>query len=279
MSWNLRREEVLDGDQLRAMLEDSPASAARAILIAAQAQIVDAQALLGQILLDGTGIERDPALALVWFQIAARNGHAMAHNMAGRCYEHGWGCEADAAKAAEHYRLAAEAGLDWGFYNYGNLLATGRGVNKDQARALACYRKAADLGHAKSMNLVGRHMEEGLCCEQDLPAAHEWYRRSAEGGDFRGQFSYAGLLATKGRIEEAVSWLRRALTTGNLNFLRVSREHLLALPDPAIRSLALEYYQRAAMIGDSLDVAQYQQLTRQLETSVSIAEEQHPARD
>ena len=111
MTWNLRREEVLDGDQLRAMLEDSPASAARAILIAAQANIVDAQALLGQILLDGSGIECDPALALVWFQIAARRGHAMAQNMAGRCHEHGWGCEPDAAKAAEHYRLAAEDGL------------------------------------------------------------------------------------------------------------------------------------------------------------------------
>ncbi len=90
MTWNLRRKEVLDGDQLRAMLEESPASAARAILSAAQANIVDAQALLGQILLDSSGIERDPALALVWFQIVARHGHAMAQNMARRCHEHGW---------------------------------------------------------------------------------------------------------------------------------------------------------------------------------------------
>ncbi|WP_285351816.1 tetratricopeptide repeat protein [Pseudomonas sp. ME-P-057] len=253
MSWNLRREEVLDGDQLRAMLEDSPASAARAILIAAQAQIVDAQALLGQILLDGTGIERDPALALVWFQIAARNGHAMAHNMAGRCYEHGWGCEADAAKAAEHYRLAAEAGLDWGFYNYGNLLATGRGVNKDQARALACYRKAADLGHAKSMNLVGRHMEEGLCCEQDLPAAHEWYRRSAQGGDFRGQFSYASVLADHGDVEEAIVWFNSALELGNLNFLQGSGEALRLSSHAEIRALAIDYCGKAAELGSNKD--------------------------
>jgi TPR repeat protein len=253
MSWNLRREEVLDGDQLRAMLEDSPASAARAILIAAQAQIVDAQALLGQILLDGTGIERDPALALVWFQIAARNGHAMAHNMAGRCYEHGWGCETDAAKAAGHYRLAAEAGLDWGFYNYGNLLATGRGVNKDQARALACYRKAADLGHAKSMNLVGRYLEEGLCCEQDVPAAHEWYRRSAEGGDFRGQFSYASVLADQGHVEDAIVWFNSALELGNLNFLRGSGEALRLSTNAKIRALAIDYCGKAAELGSSED--------------------------
>jgi len=91
MSWNLRRQEVLDGEQLRTMLQDNPASAARAILIAAQQNMVDAQALLGQILLDGNGIEQDAALALTWFQIAARNGHAMANNMAGGCPEHGRG--------------------------------------------------------------------------------------------------------------------------------------------------------------------------------------------
>lgn len=253
MSWNLRRQEVLDGEQLRAMLQDNPASAARAILVAAQENLPDAQALLGQILLDGTGIEQDAALALTWFQIAARSGHAMAINMAGRCHEHGWGCEPDAAKAAEYYRQAAEAELDWGFYNYGNLLATGRGVNKDQARALACYRKAANMGHAKSMNLLGRYLEEGICCEQDLDAAHHWYRRSAEGGDFRGQFSHAAVLADQGRVEEAVAWLRSALGAGNLGFLRVSRKALTSAIQPQLRALAMDYHLRAAALGDHQD--------------------------
>lgn len=251
MTWNLRREEVLDGNQLRAMLEDSPASAARAILIAAQANMVDAQALLGQILLDGNGIERDQALALVWFQIAARRGHAMAQNMAGRCHEHGWGCEPDAAKAAEHYRLAAEAGLDWGFYNYGNLLATGRGVNKDQARALACYRKAAELGHAKSLNLLGRYLEDGIFCQQDLAAAYDCYRRSAEGGDFRGQFSHAAVLADEGRIGEALHWLRKALSSGNSTFLQVSRHALMSSPHPDIKRFASEFFANTSSMNTS----------------------------
>ncbi|RAU49665.1 MULTISPECIES: tetratricopeptide repeat protein [unclassified Pseudomonas] len=262
MNWTLRREDVLDGEHLRAMLNDNPASAARAILIAAQQNIVDAQALLGQILLDGSGIEQDAALALTWFEIAARNGHAMASNMAGRCHEHGWGCKPDAARAAEHYRRAAEAGLDWGFYNYGNLLATGRGVNKDQARALACYRKAAHLGHAKSMNILGRYLEQGLCCERDLSGAHEWYRRSAEGGDFRGQFSHAGVLADQGRITQAIHWFEAALHVGNLNFLRVSRKALLDASHPDIRSLALAYHQRAAQLGNDEDIAEYQRIIR-----------------
>ena len=72
------------------------------------------------------------------------------------------------------------------------------------------------------MNLLGRYLEEGQFCPADA-AARDWYRRSAEGGDFRGQFSYAAVLADEGEIEEALEWLHQALAGGNLNFLRVAR--------------------------------------------------------
>lgn len=255
MTFQLRREESLDGGQLSAMLEESPARAAQAILLAAGEGLVDAQALLGQILLDGRGIEQDQALALRWFGIAAQRGHLMARNMLGRCHEHGWGCPADAGIAAGHYHQAATAGLDWALYNYANLLATGRGVEQNHAQALACYRRAAQLGHAKSMNLLGRYLEEGLVCPADPQAARDWYRRSAEGGDFRGQFSHGAILADAGRIDEALDWLQRALAGGNLNFLRVARAALLEARHPEIRQLALAYHQRAAQLGDERDQA------------------------
>lgn len=262
MTWTLQRKEELDGDQLRAMLAEYPAKAAQAI-IGAAAENVEAQALLGQILLDGKGIERDPKLALVWFEIAARNGHLMARNMMGRCHEHGWGCSADPATAAVHYELAAEAGLDWSLYNLGNLLATGRGVAQDQQRALQCYRQAAQLGHAKSMNLLGRYLEDGLFCQQDLPAAYDWYRRSAEGGDFRGQFSHGAVLADHGMVDEAVTWLGLALQNGNLNFLRVSRTVLLSSTQPQIKALAMDYHRRAAQLGDEMDQAKLHSIEAQ----------------
>jgi len=252
MSFQLRREEVLDGDRLKAMLEDSPARAAQAILIAAREGVLDAQALLGQILLDGRGIELDQQLALRWFEIAANGGHLMARNMLGRCHEHGWGCVADAAVAARHYRVAADAGLDWAMYNFANLLATGRGVVEDQVQALGLYRRAAELGHAKSMNLLGRYLEEGGVCPADPVGAVEWYRRSALGGDFRGQFSYAAVLADEGNIEEALAWLRQALAGGNLNFLRVASKALLTATDPQIRALAADYAQRYAELEQTL---------------------------
>ncbi|QXI14950.1 tetratricopeptide repeat protein [Pseudomonas hamedanensis] len=248
MSFHLRREEVLDVADLPAMLEESPGRAAQAILLAAGEGEVEAQALLGQILLDGRGIAQDQPLALRWFGIAAGRGHLMARNMLGRCHEHGWGCMADASVAAQHYRIAAEAGLDWAMYNLANLLATGRGVAVDHLQALVLYRRAAELGHAKSMNLLGRYLEEGQVCPADPLAARDWYRHSAEAGDFRGQFSYAAVLADAGRIEEAISWLNAALNKGNLSFLRVSSESLLASPDPAIRSMAQAYRERMTLL-------------------------------
>ncbi|TSD79078.1 sel1 repeat family protein [Pseudomonas sp. KBS0710] len=245
MGFLLRREEVLNVEQLQSMLDDSPVRAAQAILMAAREGVVDAQALLGQILLEGRGIARDEALALRWFQIAAHAGHSMARNMAGRCLEHGWGCAVDEAAAAQNYRLAAEAGLDWGQYNYANLLATGRGIAEDRPQALAFYRLAAEQGHAKSMNLLGRYLEDGQYCPQDLEAAVAWYRRSAEGGDFRGQFSYAAVLADRGQIEEALGWLHKALAGGNLKFLRVADKALVQAAHPRIRALADDYRLRA----------------------------------
>ncbi|WDU61514.1 tetratricopeptide repeat protein [Pseudomonas poae] len=246
MGFLLRREEVLNVEQLQSMLDDSPVRAAQAILMAAKEGVVDAQALLGQILLEGRGIARDEALALRWFRIAAKGGHSMARNMAGRCLEHGWGCAVDEAAAAQEYRQAAEAGLDWGQYNYANLLATGRGVAENQRQALAFYRQAAEQGHAKSMNLLGRYLEDGRFCPQDLEAAEAWYRRSAEGGDFRGQFSYAAVLADSGQIDEALGWLGKALAGGNLKFLNTAHKALAAANDPQIRAMADAYQQRAA---------------------------------
>lgn len=254
MSFQLRREEVLDGDRLKAMLDESPARAAQAILLAAREGVLDAQALLGQILLDGQGIAQDQPLAVRWFEIAANGGHLMARNMLGRCHEHGWGCNANVSVAARHYRQAAEAGLDWAMYNYANLLATGRGVVEDQLQALNLYRGAAELGHAKSMNLLGRYLEEGRMCPADPQAARDWYRRSAVGGDFRGQFSYAAVLADEGNIDEALDWLRKALAGGNLNFLRVASKTLLNAPNPQIREFAALYHQRMVQMSDERNV-------------------------
>jgi TPR repeat protein len=270
MSYQLKRHEVLNGKDLReALASGNPRVTARAILTAANAGSVEAQAMLGQILLDGSGIQQDATLALTWFTLAARNGSAMAYNMIGRCHEQGWGCEPDAPTAAAAYQRAAELGLDWGIYNYANLLATGRGVTQDEHKAFLLYRRAAELGHAKSMNLVGRFYEEGIVVTQDNTAAFSWYERSAQAGDFRGQYSYAAVLASQGKLENAQYWLREALKTGNLNFFRTCRQALLDSAHASLRLIGLAYYERAAELGDETDRRAFIQMQERLNVKAS----------
>lgn len=131
----LLRHDALDAEGFAAQLAGAPGEVAQAILGAAREGLTEAQALLGQILLDGQGIQRDPSLARTWFTIAAERGHAMARNMLARCLEHGWGGPADPAAAAVHYRIAAQAGLDWARYNLANLHATGPAACPRTSRA------------------------------------------------------------------------------------------------------------------------------------------------
>src|SRR5690606_31531030 len=81
LTFYLRRSEELSPEELQQRLAENPREAARLILAAARESELEAQALLGQILLDGQGIQRDPALAITWFRIAAERGQPMARNM------------------------------------------------------------------------------------------------------------------------------------------------------------------------------------------------------
>jgi TPR repeat protein len=214
-----------------------PVAAAEWMLHSARLGHADAQTILGQWLLSGHGLARDSAGALAWFLKAAQQGHPMGINMAGRCFENGWGARVDLFAAANWYRQAANTGLDAGMYNYANLLATGQGVKQDPAEALQWYRKAAALGHAKSMTKIGFFYEDGRVVAQDLAAAFTWFEGGARGGDFRGQFNYASMLAARGQLDEALQWLRKVPLTATPGYKRLTGEQLLQSPHPAFRAI------------------------------------------
>jgi len=208
-------------EQLAALRAGPPAVYAAWIKKAADMGLTEAQAIYGQMLLDGAGIGRDPVQALSWFKRAAHADHLMSINMVGRCYENGWGVLRDEVVAAYWFRLAADRGLDWGMYNYAHMLRQGRGgVPQDQAAALALYRKAAELGHIKSIGMLGRYCEAGTAVERDLDEALACYRRAAEGGDFRGMFHLGRLLLARGQADAAEPWLARVPETAPPAFLR-----------------------------------------------------------
>lgn len=232
-------------DQRAAAL--SGADAAGWIEAAALFGLVEAQVLLGQMQLNGTGgVACDPKLAFGWFSSAAAASYPPGLNMAGRCHELGRGTQPDPARAAALYRQAAEAGLDWAQFNLANLLLRGAGVPRDWEQALCWYRAAASQDHAKSMNMLGRFFENGWgSVPSNLAVAMRWYRRAAERGDFRGQFNLGSLLAQHGRKQEALRWLSRSVSHGSADFLNAAGTALSDSGDPDYQSLGMAALRRA----------------------------------
>lgn len=240
--------------------------AAAKILAAAKTGDIGAQMLYARMCCEGRGIERDDAEGFRWYELAANGGHLSAMNMLGRCYELGRGTPVNVELAAAWYRKAARSGLDWGMYNYANLLATGRGVTLDRAAAFAWYRRAAEAGHAKSMNLVGRHFEEGWEVERDAAVALHWYERSAHAGDFRGQASYAAILAQQGSVDEAARWLERAIESGTPAFLTKLGTELENAMHAPLRALGVRMRARAATPTLQDDTAELERHRQETET-------------
>lgn len=226
-----------------ARIPGDPGERAAFLRALAEGGEAEAQALYGQLLLDGNGVAQDAAAGFAWFNRAAAQGHLMGLNMVGRCYDLGWGVAIDKARAAECYRIAADQGLDWAMYNYATLLALGDGVAEDKAAALGWFQKAARMGNAKAMNFVGSFHEDGWVVPRDMAKAARHYARAAEGGDFRGCFNHARMLGDKGRTEEALRWIERAGATATPAFVAKAAEFLDASPVAAFRArgrLAIE---------------------------------------
>lgn len=237
--------EALAPDAISAALAGPPAGRAAFVRAAADAGVAEAQAVYGQMLLDGAGVAADAPAALGWFARAAAQDHVMAMNMLGRCYDLGWGTAVDKARAASWYRAAALRGLDWAMYNYATLLTLGHGVAQDRAMALDWFRRAAAMGNAKAMNFIGSFHEDGWVVARDMAAAANWYARAAAGGDFRGRFNHARMLLAARDEAGALGWIARLPEGSNARFLGQVRGWIAAHPDRAFADRATGVLHRA----------------------------------
>jgi hypothetical protein len=121
-------------------------------------------------------------------------------------------------------------------YNYATSLTLGEGVREDKAAALGWFEKAAAMGNAKAANYIGSFHEDGWVVAKDMAKAADCYARAAEGGDFRGAFNHARMLAEAGRIEEARGWIARSLKAATPEFAEKVRAFLAASPWPELRT-------------------------------------------
>jgi TPR repeat protein len=67
---------------------------------------------LGNMYLNGKGVDQDYSEALIWYEKAAEKGYGSAMCNIGQLYRQGFGVPVDKVKAEEWYRKAIIAGHD-----------------------------------------------------------------------------------------------------------------------------------------------------------------------
>ena len=214
---------------VEAMKAGNAARAAAFLRPAAENGDPDAQALLGQLYLEGSGLERDLVEAGRWLRAAAGNGQPEGTYLLATAVEVGLltvpgMAENDAAarmaEAARLYIAAATSGSLPAMVEAGLRYARGDGVAKDTLAASRWFREAARQGSADAQfNLGALHAAGELAGgAPDHAAAVPWFEQAAARGHTDAQYNL-GLIAAQGLAGEvdnaaAVRWFEAASTAG-----------------------------------------------------------------
>ena len=131
---------------------------------------------------NGRSVERNLALAAVWYHKAAEQGLDEAQFNLGNLYLNAEGVPQDLVEAVHWYRRAAEQGMPHAQVNLGYSYETGSGVAKNAEKAVSWYRRAAEQNFSQAQYYLGAAYERGSGVEEDLPVAAAWYQRAADQG-------------------------------------------------------------------------------------------------
>jgi uncharacterized protein len=130
------------------------ATAFKEFLPLAEGGQASAQAAIGQMYLDGHGVEKDAAAAAHWLERAALGGNARAQAQIGTMYLIGEGVAADPVKAAHFTELAAGNDVARAQVDIAAMYYQGVGVAPDKTKAYFYALLAARQGNQEGEGLV-----------------------------------------------------------------------------------------------------------------------------
>ena len=144
---------------------------------------IRAQTLLGLMYEQGDHlVEKNSAIAEMWYRKAAEQGDADGQNSLGRMYaksEYSW----DWPKAVKWYRKAAEQGEPAAQHNLATMYYDGRGVPEDYQESVKWYRKAAEQGDPGAQSKLGFMYARGEGVKKDHVKAYAWANLAAARGE------------------------------------------------------------------------------------------------
>lgn len=189
-----------------------------------RAQLGDAaaQTLIGELLSNGLGVQRDPKAAAFWYQQAADHGDPAAMFKYALMLMEGTVVKKDRAKADALMKKAADLGNGSAAFNYAQIVVGDHPGPEGLKMALPYYLKSAEQGIADAQYAVSQiYMAlEDLGADRKLKAL-TWIERAARAGFDTAQLDL-GLWLVNGTAgprdaKAGFGWLKIAAERGNIS--------------------------------------------------------------
>lgn len=213
--------------------------------------------VIGTMMRDAMGGDRDFAAASNWFAIAAEQGNSFSQNALAECYENGWGIDQDISKALLWYRSSAELGYVPAFRNLGRVFQDGIGVTANDRKAFDWYSRAAEKGDIESQYRVGKAFLSGKGVVHSQEYGIEWLTKAADAGHAKAMRAiashfYARGDSRNGELDLAAAWYKKAASNGDV----VAQYNLGSMLEKGEglsrdKNSAINWYRQAARQGHS----------------------------
>ena len=216
---------------------------------------VDAQVELGHMLYVGDGVAKCRAESSRWYA-KAREGGSQDALMLGRVYFNGDGVQRDVEEAVKWYAKAAEQGSMHAQYYMGAAYYNGDGVPVDKAAAVIFFRKAAEQGHMEAQCRMGStYNNSGYGLPIDKAAAVEWWHKAAmqghEDAQYRMGVAYFYGSGVQVSRAAAVEWWHKAAEQGHADAqYRMGCALYNGHGVPSNKATAVEWWKKAAAHGN-----------------------------
>lgn len=154
---------------------------------------------LGAMYDDGTGVDRDPALARFYYEIAAKMKFAPAIVSLGIQNERGVGGSRDLTKAHALFQQAADLGDPGAINKMGEFAEKGLAITRDVKQARVLYEKGASLGDLAAMVNLARCQANGIGGRKDIAEAKRLLDKAAKAGSKEASDILSHVRQPKGR--------------------------------------------------------------------------------
>ena len=159
----------------------------------------------------------------IWAPLA-KQGHPAAQYSMGLLYDQGKGVDKDPKLALQYFQLAVKQNLPAAQYYLGVKYYAGLGVDKNMNKANKLLTLAAQQDHLQAQFQLGHFYNTGEAGTQDPKQAVYWFTKAAQSGYGPAQHSLASLYLT-GRgvtlnLREGVFWLQKAADQNDADAMR-----------------------------------------------------------